>query len=76
MTKSPDTLQFVASMLSPYLREGTAHRSLIGFWTATLLAYLDLKQSVSPDEMAILLPLLFQAIKNKTIPEVQVSIKL
>lgn len=73
LTKSPDLLRFVVSLLTSALSDRTIHRTLISFWMATLLSYLQLRPTITQDEMTIFLPALFGGIRVRSQPEAQLA---
>lgn len=73
MSRNSDLLQFVVNLLPSAISNDAVHQTLVGFWAATLISYLDLRPSVTQEELSLLLPALFTAIKAKSKAETQLA---
>lgn len=73
MTRSSDLLHFVLNTLPTAVKRDTTHQTLVSFWTATLVAYLDLRPSVTQEELSMFFAALFEVIKAKDLPDCQLA---
>jgi hypothetical protein len=72
MTESPAFATFVATLLPVAIKKKTFHRALIAFWTASLLSYISRKDFVTQEELGLILPGVYDAIRQKGVAELQV----
>ena len=68
MTKSHDLLLYISHFVRAYAAEGLLYPTLVGFWTGTLVGYLDRLAAgkIAENQMTVLLPVLTEALQSKT----------
>jgi U3 small nucleolar RNA-associated protein 10 len=72
MLESPAFMTFVVTLLPVAIKKKTYHRALLAFWTASLVSYINGKDSVSQEELGVILPAVYSGIRSKAVPELQV----
>lgn len=73
MARSSDLLSFVIDTLSIAVKRDTAHQTLVSFWTASLVSYLDFKPEVTQEQLSVFFAALFEVIKAKEKPDCQLA---
>lgn len=73
MAKNNDLLTFVVNLPVNYINTESTYQTLVSFWAATLVAYLDSRPSVTQQELSLFLPVLFVAVKARKFPDVQLA---